>query len=651
MGIRKELQPVKDYDTGNIHLAKACFSMKPEEKRVAVRKVLPKNVSLVLIRLRNYFRAICSKVIRRRDLEKMNAEIIDIECELEKIFPPSFFDIMTHLPIQLVDEIKLGGPTHLRWMYSTERTMCDFKGLVRNQKNPEGAIVEGFSAIECLTFILRYLPDMVKTTFSRYQTEDDEDNQTDERDASPLFPKTATTNSFASARDQNPIDGMVIYYEIIQDIIEIDYWGCFSVVLFRCDWFHNEVDKYGLTQIYFNKKCSTNDPFVLASQVHQVFYVEDPIEKNVYYARNKVSVDLYDLEEENCPNIEETFWRETNDDIGSSEKVLDVEVRWSREDLPVDIIDLPSLAQHSENVTMEISEEEDDFDDTDWDWMEEQPLEQQPIEDQVQMNYVTSPTGEQPEEQAEGVSSKNKRGQTQMHNVHARKERKLILLNRLNQPIGPTEDVVTELSSFLVAAETLFFFNFSSAIFFYVAILLHLVTSSSVKMSETNTKNRKKLMNPHTAGKKSFVLIRSKLEKEKESVSAKELFVVTRTRTPDRLYKASNENTTSKIVEMEEIEKQMSTNGQSVDAFSAVMGPEHPGRLRLYGVGATKTTLKKKVDNSEQTLNATNDCAGLIDLNILAALSVASPREATSAQIAEQGDDIEGDESSTEDLT
>ncbi|KAG5589526.1 hypothetical protein H5410_040040 [Solanum commersonii] len=96
-------------------------------------------------------------------------------------------------------------------------------------------------------------------------------------------------------------------------------------------------------------------------------------------------------------------------------------------------------------------------------------------------------------------------------------------------------------------------------------------------------------------------------EKEKESVSAKELFVVTRTRKPDRLYKASNENTTSKIAEMEEIEKQMSTNGQSIDAFSAVMGPEHPGRLRLYGVGVTKTILKKKVDNSEPTLNATND--------------------------------------------
>ena len=110
--------------------------------------------------------------------------------------------------------------------------------------------------------------------------------------------------------DQNPVEGMVLYYGIIQDIIEIDYWGCFSVVLFNCDWFHNEVDEYGLTRVYFNKKCSTNDPFVLASQMHQVFYVENPVEKNVYYARNKVPVDLYDLEEDNCPNIEETFLRE-----------------------------------------------------------------------------------------------------------------------------------------------------------------------------------------------------------------------------------------------------------------------------------------------------------------------------------------------------
>lgn len=48
----------------------------------------------------------------------------------------------------------------------------------------------------------------------------------------------------------------------------------------------------------------------------------------------------------------------------------------------------------------------------------------------------------------EGLPAQNKIGSTQMPHVHARQERKLILLNRQNQPIGPTDEVVTELSSF-----------------------------------------------------------------------------------------------------------------------------------------------------------------------------------------------------------
>uniref|UniRef100_A0A3Q7FL75 Uncharacterized protein n=1 Tax=Solanum lycopersicum TaxID=4081 RepID=A0A3Q7FL75_SOLLC len=56
---------------------------------------------------------------------------------------------------------------------------------------------------------------------------------------------------------------------------------------------------------------------------------------------------------------------------------------------------------------------------------------------------------------------------------------------------------------------------------------------------DENTKNRKKQMNPHTAGKKSFALVRNKLEKEKETVSAKEIFVFTRTRKLGHLYKTS----------------------------------------------------------------------------------------------------------------
>nr|XP_018630042.1 uncharacterized protein LOC108947038 isoform X2 [Nicotiana tomentosiformis]XP_018630043.1 uncharacterized protein LOC108947038 isoform X2 [Nicotiana tomentosiformis] len=57
-------------------------------------------------------------------------------------------------------------------------------------------------------------------------------------------------------------------------------------------------------------------------------------------------------------------------------------------------------------------------------------------------------TIEQFEEQGPS-SPKRKRGCTQMPNVHSRKERKIIILNEYNQPVGPTKEVVKELGSFL----------------------------------------------------------------------------------------------------------------------------------------------------------------------------------------------------------
>ena len=54
-------------------------------------------------------------------LERLDRDIVLILCKLEKIFPPSFFDIMVHLPIHLAHEALLAGPTQYRWMYPFER--------------------------------------------------------------------------------------------------------------------------------------------------------------------------------------------------------------------------------------------------------------------------------------------------------------------------------------------------------------------------------------------------------------------------------------------------------------------------------------------------------------------------------------------------
>lgn len=51
---------------------------------------------------------------------------------------------------------------------------------------------------------------------------------------------TAQTNSYASRSDNNPIIGAVTYYGILKDIIELEYSGSKSVVVFYRDWVSTE---------------------------------------------------------------------------------------------------------------------------------------------------------------------------------------------------------------------------------------------------------------------------------------------------------------------------------------------------------------------------------------------------------------------------
>ncbi|XP_016440255.1 uncharacterized protein LOC107766055 [Nicotiana tabacum] len=66
------------------------------------------------------------------------------------------------------------------------------------------------------------------------------------------------------------------------------------------------------------------------------------------------------------------------------------------------------------------------------------------------------------------------------------------------------------------------------------------------------------------------------------------------------------------IIYQAEMEKIQSTqesehDSQSVDAFASVMRAEHPGRVRLYGLGVTKTVLKRKMKDFGPSLNDTED--------------------------------------------
>ena len=69
------------------------------------------------------------------------------------------------------------------------------------------------------------------------------------------------------------------YYGFIEEIWELDY-GVLKVPLFRCQWVRLpggvKIDKYGMTTVDQKLVGYREEPFVLANDVMQVFYVKDP---------------------------------------------------------------------------------------------------------------------------------------------------------------------------------------------------------------------------------------------------------------------------------------------------------------------------------------------------------------------------------------
>lgn len=98
-----------------------CHILMEQLLPLAIRNVLPIEVSSILVDVCSFFKSLCGKVLNPQELTNLNERIALAMCHLEMVFPPSFFTVMVHLMIHLVDEAKLGGPVQYRWMYPIER--------------------------------------------------------------------------------------------------------------------------------------------------------------------------------------------------------------------------------------------------------------------------------------------------------------------------------------------------------------------------------------------------------------------------------------------------------------------------------------------------------------------------------------------------
>ena len=81
-----------------------------------------------LTEISQFFKDICCCSIKVTDLDKMEQDIPLILCKLERIFPPGFFDSMEHLPVHLLNELRLGSPVQYEWMYPFERYKGNYLG-------------------------------------------------------------------------------------------------------------------------------------------------------------------------------------------------------------------------------------------------------------------------------------------------------------------------------------------------------------------------------------------------------------------------------------------------------------------------------------------------------------------------------------------
>ena len=88
---------------------------------IAIHGSLPLEVSRPLIGLSCFFKEICFKVLNVDELGALEKRIAVTLCELERIFPPSFFTVMVHLVMHLASKAKVVGPVHYHWMYLIER--------------------------------------------------------------------------------------------------------------------------------------------------------------------------------------------------------------------------------------------------------------------------------------------------------------------------------------------------------------------------------------------------------------------------------------------------------------------------------------------------------------------------------------------------
>ena len=127
-------------------------------------------------------------------------------------------------------------------------------------------------------------------------------------------------------------EDMIDFYGVLPNVVVLDYIFNNQVVLFKCEWFDTDPNKKRLQDdgvlrcINVDNKWYEEDPYVLASQAQQIFYVNDPKLGSSWKVVQKVlHRHIFDVPEQTTtndsendnedPTIEEAYQENDSTDI------------------------------------------------------------------------------------------------------------------------------------------------------------------------------------------------------------------------------------------------------------------------------------------------------------------------------------------------
>ncbi|XP_014631515.1 uncharacterized protein [Glycine max] len=303
-----------------------CHVLMQQLFPVAIRGTLPEKVRVAINRLCFIFNVICAKVIDPKQLDALEDEVAIVLCQMEMSFPPSFFDIMyidslkpVSVPASRHDQPKADKGTHgynvvtttrhdvsQAHLYILNNTTEVFPYIEAHKKHVRDShpkmnmmrvlqehnktfinwfrqtILADKTVSRRLT-LLAIGPNLNVPTWKGYDINNysfytkSQDDKISVQNSGVCV--DADSDHFCSTSDNNPIRASMSYFGVIQEIWEVDYTA-FRVPVFKCQWVNGTTGVFqnplGFTLVDLSKVTYMEEPFIMAAQARQVFYVQDP---------------------------------------------------------------------------------------------------------------------------------------------------------------------------------------------------------------------------------------------------------------------------------------------------------------------------------------------------------------------------------------